>query len=53
MIAWNHTAGIKDEKWKMEEVRSGYWYTLDGRCLMGKPTTKGLYIDNGKKIVIK
>ena len=29
------------------------WYTLDGRRLTGKPTTKGLYINNGKKIVIK
>ena len=29
------------------------WYTLDGRRLSGKPTQRGLYIDNGKKIVIK
>jgi len=29
------------------------WYTLDGRHLTGKPTAKGLYINNGKKIVIK
>ena len=29
------------------------WYTLDGRKLSGKPTTKGLYIHNGKKTVIK
>ena len=29
------------------------WYTLDGRKLSGKPATKGLYINNGKKIVIK
>ena len=28
------------------------WYTLDGRKLLSKPTTKGLYIANGKKIVI-
>lgn len=28
------------------------WYTLDGRKLLGKPTTKGLYIANGKKIAI-
>jgi len=31
---------------------SGY-YTLDGRRLSGKPTTKGLYINNGIKVVIK
>ncbi len=29
------------------------WYTLDGRRLNGKPTTKGLYIHNGQKTVIK
>lgn len=29
------------------------WYTLDGRKLNVKPTTKGLYIYNGKKIAIK
>lgn len=29
------------------------WYTLEGRRLTGKPTTKGLYINNGKKVVIK
>ncbi|MBO7579014.1 MAG: hypothetical protein J6T43_08525 [Prevotella sp.] len=29
------------------------WYTLDGRRLDGSPTTKGIYIHDGKKIVIK
>ena len=29
------------------------WYTLDGVRLDGKPSTKGIYINNGKKIVIK
>lgn len=29
------------------------WYTLDGRKLSAKPTKKGLYIMNGKKIVVK
>lgn len=28
-------------------------YTLDGRRLSGRPTAKGLYIVNGKKIIIK
>lgn len=31
----------------------GSWYTLDGRKLNGKPTRKGIYINNGKKIAIK
>ena len=29
------------------------WYSLDGRRLSGKPTTSGIYINNGRKIVIK
>jgi hypothetical protein len=29
------------------------WFTLDGRRLDGQPTRKGLYIHQGKKIVVK
>ena len=29
------------------------WYTLDGRKLSGKPTKSGVYIHNGRKVVIK
>lgn len=29
------------------------WYTLDGRRLSGKPSTSGLYISNGRKVIIK
>lgn len=29
------------------------WYTLDGRKLQGNPTMKGIYIVNGRKVVIK
>ena len=29
------------------------WYSIDGRKLQGKPTTKGLYIHNGRKEVVK
>ena len=28
------------------------WYTLDGRKLDGKPTKKGIYIYNGKKVIM-
>ena len=28
------------------------WYTLDGQKLQQAPTRKGLYIKNGKKVVI-
>lgn len=52
-IAWGNVTGIEDGRWKMDDGRSERWYTLDGRCLIGKPTAKGLYIVNGKKVVIK
>ena len=29
------------------------WYSLDGRKLNGAPTEKGLYIINGKKVLVK
>ena len=29
------------------------WYTIDGVKLNGKPTAKGIYIVNGRKVVIK
>jgi hypothetical protein len=29
------------------------WYSIDGRRIVGKPSTKGIYLNNGKKIVIK
>lgn len=29
------------------------WYSLDGSRLNGKPTQKGIYVVNGKKVVIK
>jgi hypothetical protein len=32
---------------------AGAWYDLNGRRLFGKPTAKGLYIVNGRKVVIK
>ena len=35
------------------EVSFDGWYDMSGRRLDGKPTTKGLYINNGKKIIIK
>lgn len=36
-----------------QSTDNGQWYTLDGRRLDGKPTVKGLYINNRKAVVIK
>ena len=41
---------------KMSDASSktpAVWYDLNGRKLYGKPTAKGIYILNGKKIVIE
>lgn len=38
---------------KVHTAASQMFYTLDGRKLHGKPMSKGLYINNGRKIVVK
>ena len=35
------------------EIRMGRWYDLQGRKLNSKPTTKGTYYHNGKRVIIK
>ena len=35
------------------EEAEATWYSLDGKKLSGKPTGKGIYLRNGKKVVIK
>ena len=35
------------------EEEAGTWYDLNGRKLTGKPAQKGIYINNGKKTIIK
>ena len=38
---------------KTGDVTFDGWYTIDGVRLSGKPSTKGIYINNGRKVVIK
>lgn len=45
--------GTLDTKTGELSFDSEAWYTLDGVRLSGKPSTKGIYINNGKKVVIK
>ncbi len=45
-IEWSMVNG----QWSIED---GQWYTVSGVRLQGQPQAKGLYIKNGKKIVIK
>ena len=43
---------IENGKLKIENDADA-WYSLDGRKLSGKPTQRGIYINNGKKVAIK
>ena len=47
----NGTTGIN----AIEDVdqSNDSWFDLNGRRLQGKPTQKGVYIKNGKKLILK
>ena len=50
----SETTSLSDElRVKSEEFATAQWYSLDGRKLAGQPTQKGMYIVNGKKVIIK
>ena len=48
---------FEDATTGISEVRSapssGAWFSLDGRQLSGRPTARGIYVNNGKKVMIK
>jgi hypothetical protein len=47
------TTGIETIENRQLTIANEHWYTISGMKLNGKPTTKGIYIYNGKKVVIK
>ena len=47
------TTGIKEKVIANSEKLSDAWYTLSGRRLNAAPTAKGLYIHDGKKVIIR
>ena len=47
------TTGIGTLNTRTGELSADGWYTLDGRRLSEKPAKKGLYINDGRKVVIK
>jgi len=50
-LVFNSATGI--ERVDREQSTVDGWYDLNGRRLPGKPTKKGVYIVNGKKMVVK
>jgi surface protein len=47
------TTGIAEASTLNSQPSTPFWYTLDGRRLSGEPTRKGIYLNNGRKVVIK
>ena len=52
-IVIGETTNISPVPSPSREGSSQRWYTLDGRKLNGKPTQKGIYVNGGRKVVIK
>ena len=51
-IVFDDATGVK-EVIGVNEVSDNSWYDLSGRKLQGKPNRKGVYIMNGRKVVVK
>lgn len=53
-IVKNETTGViqltNDE---VKEDSNGVWYSIDGQKINKKPTRKGIYIQKGKKLILK
>ena len=47
------TTAINVVTGEQQNFAKGAWYTIDGVMVNGIPTAKGVYIQNGKKVVIK
>ena len=45
--------GILEISADSKEMKDDAWYSLDGVRLSGKPAQRGIYINNGNKVVIK
>ena len=49
----DETTGILTTNFTNSTNSDTEWYSLDGRRLDGKPTRRGIYVNNGRKVVIK
>ena len=52
-IVFDEETGIATTNLTNQTNEAGAWFDLQGRKLEGKPQQRGLYINNGKKIIIK
>ena len=44
---------LNDSVKMLNDKEADVWYSLDGRKLNGQPTARGIYVKNGRKVVIK
>ena len=47
------STGIEAVKADAAAQQDDHWYTIDGRRLTGKPAQKGIYVNSGRKVVMK
>ena len=53
-LVFDETTGLSEElRVKSEEFATATWYDLNGRKLDKMPTKKGVYLFNGRKVVVK
>ena len=52
-ISFDEPTGIRTIDNVENTVDNDAWYTVNGVRLQGEPATKGVYIHNGKKVVVK
>ena len=50
-LGGNSTTGISSVGY--DTFETDVWYDIQGRKLQGRPTKKGVYIQNGRKVIIK
>jgi len=53
IISFSGTSGINEVLKIKNVVSKGDWFNLNGQKLSERPLVKGVYINNGKKVVIK
>ena len=51
-VTMKQTSGIQSVSTKPAQ-QDNHWYTIDGRRLTGKPAQKGIYVNGGRKVVMK
>ena len=52
-LLFDEETGIATTNLTNQTNEADAWYSIDGRKLEGKPQQRGLYINNGKKIMVK